>query len=211
MTVSTAQATAVPGTVGQVVGANLKRIREELDQTQRQFAVTLRMGGVPWKRFHLANIESGRRRDVQVKELALLAVALQVPARQLLSAAGGVELAKDTVVSDLWAVLEDPSETELPNAAMLNEASFGALFEGEHGVWDADERLAARLGVALDDVVDTAERLWGRTLTEERNARASTLPETTELDVRRARRGVITRELAAELEKQLPTKAKGRK
>ena len=75
-----------------------------------------------------------------------------------------------------------------------------AVLDGESG--EAEKKLAARLGITPRNVAVRAVKLWGRTLTAEREARLENrLGDTPDSSVRslRTTRGHITRELIAEL------------
>ena len=63
---------------------------------------------------------------------------------------------------------------------------------------EADRTLAKRLGRDPRDIVEAAEGLWGRSLTEERDRRVSELGDLPIRD-RQERQGHITRELSAAL------------
>lgn len=78
------------------------------------------------------------------------------------------------------------------------EAWFAAKVQGT----EADNTLANRLGVSPKAVVDIAQKLWGRTLTDERDAQLADLGDI-DINERQARRGHITRLLSQQVQAEI--------
>lgn len=65
-----------------IVGKNIKKIREQLDITQDQLAIRLQMAGWSVDRFMVSKIERGER-QVLDSEVVLIANALKVSINSL--------------------------------------------------------------------------------------------------------------------------------
>lgn len=186
--VSTDQSRAL----GAVVGENVRRLREAEGWTQQEAAGQLARLGLKFTRSQLASLESGRRADVETATLLLLAISFDVPVVELLAGSGRVRLSP-AVSADLdsarAALVGDPVRIRLDDPALAESyfLSIGA---------DADQRLADRLGLAVEAVMAAARKRWGRTLTEERDHR---LAKTGSEGDRRAARGHVTRDLSNQL------------
>lgn len=191
-------------TIGVVIGWNVKQIREGRGVTQREFAAWLRANGVPWSHAQLASIESGRRADIELSTTLLLCSVLGVSFDELLAGGSPDLRASEGVIAlsgeyaivgavDARAILDHVGDTRL---SVLEEHGVDPFWDP--APMDADERIAQRLGVPLHSVVDAARDLWGGTLTEERNKRVAGEADEAE-EVRRTRRGHITRQLGSEL------------
>lgn len=76
---------------------------------------------------------------------------------------------------------------------------------------EAERKMADQLDVAPFQIRDAAHRLWGRTLTDEREARLARRIENGDVSPRslQAHRGHVTRELEQEIEQALREKDNG--
>lgn len=182
--------------LGVVVGENLRRIREERRLTQHEAARMCQAVGLNWSRSRLAGFEGGGREGVDVGTLQLLAAALDVPPADLFAGDGRVRLSALGRQSraGLRRQLAGPDWRKLPPEDQPEVMRF------TKAAVEADGALADRLGVPTNAVVEIAAKLWGRSLTEERDRRVSALGEM-EPNERQAHRGHITRELAQEIER----------
>jgi transcriptional regulator with XRE-family HTH domain len=70
-------------TVPQIVGANVKRVRDEADITQAKVAEAMNRLGFDWKRITVTQVESAARR-LTLEELCCLAALFAVPVLELL-------------------------------------------------------------------------------------------------------------------------------
>lgn len=197
-----------PPTVGQVVGENMRRLRRDRRWTQDTAAHEFTAVGLYWKRTHIAALESGRRETVDVGTLVLLAAAFDVPVTELYRGEGDVLLTPRADADDYTVTATRAQLREWFSGAESNimiRGTRAALAAAEHSQHktrpipvEADRALAKRLGRDLRDVVEAAEGLWGRSLTEERDRRVSELGDLP-IGERQARQGHITRELSAAL------------
>jgi transcriptional regulator with XRE-family HTH domain len=187
--------------VGALVGENVRRLREDRGWTRAELATRLRAIGLRWTHHQVTAIELGRREGIELSELVLLLDVFEVPARALLCSPHPGVTTEVQLTPDAAMFCEDI-------VGMLGRARFRRVdvhLSIEAGdTWlglRADERLAERLGVGVGVVIAAAERLWGHSLTEERDRREADLGADT--GDRRARRGHITRELSAELAREI--------
>ena len=196
------ETTEIP-TVGQVVGRNLARLRVRRGRTQKEAAGDLRASGLAWTAATIASIESGRREGIEFGELVLLAHAYDVPVAEFFQGEGEVRLSGEATVelAALRRWLAGAGELVVTLSGLAAKRALG-LIPGETVSFQADAELAARLGLRPEDVSAAAEKLWGRTLHQERERRLAELGEMTPAQ-RRSRRGHITRRLARELEPYL--------
>lgn len=180
-------------TVGEVVGRNLRQLRQDRSQTQDDAGRFLRSKGLEWTRDHVASLESGRRENIEVSALLALSLAYRVPLTRWFEGEGNVSIGADT-----WLQLQELAQG-------LDGAAWTPIIVGERlerffasqGA-DADATVAERLEVPVADVLRLAAQLWNRTVTEEREAR---LGDASDLPMRsvQARRGHITRQLTNEI------------
>jgi len=200
----TTRETTAPPTVGQVVGRNLARLRERRGQTQKEAAEAIRRAGLAWTSANIASIESGRREGIEFSALALLAHAYDVPLTAFFEGDGEMRLSDEATVelAEFRRWLNDEASLAPTVSGEAARRLIGSL-PGEPISFQADAELAARLGLRPEQVYTAAEKLWGRTLHQERDRRLAELGEMTPAQ-RRTRRGHITRRLAKELEPYLP-------
>ena len=252
-----AQATPLSAFIGQ----RLRSCRETHGLRQDQLAFVARAWGLQdWTSATVAAIEIGRRR-LSIDELVLLpwiavrvdpASALRRPERsgalELSSfCAGGPDDQRVTVTDlvtltagGLQAVLSGQSSAAgLAGAALKSPRRRKKQATQVAAKLDAEVKVARKLGVPPERVVELSRRLWGQDLTAERDARVQLsigiggvvrladesrtrgrpdagrtrrLRERGVISMERmvqARRGHVTRALIAELQKAL--KGKGRK
>jgi transcriptional regulator with XRE-family HTH domain len=196
--------------VGHVVGGNLARLRQQHRLTQHEAARRCQAAGLNWTRVRIAAIERGDRDTVDVGTLLLLAAAFGVAPAEFFMGSGGVRLSTGAVQS-LAGVRRTLSCVPRPDLAaedrphrieVLPSGDPGEMTRMVMATIEADAALAERLGVPSGRVVDAAIGIWGRSLTEERDARVAALGDM-EPGERQAHRGHITRELAQEIERAI--------
>lgn len=205
------QRDAEPPTTGEVVGENLRRLRLARRWTQEAAAREI---GLPWKRTHVAALESGRRETVDVGTLLVLAATFEVPLTELVQGDGEVLLttradAEDYGLTATRAQLREwfsgARSTVMTSGAAASIAWVDHFHHKARPIPVAADRvLANRLGRRLFDVVEAAEGLWGRSLTEERDRRVAELGDLS-VGERQARQGHITRELSRALQQWIET------
>ncbi|TDT95341.1 helix-turn-helix protein [Streptomyces sp. 846.5] len=198
----------VPPTVGNVVGENLRRIRLALRLTQGKAADRLARAGLNWKRTQLSDLESGRRESLDVGSLFVLAAAFEVQMPALFEGDGDVLLTPRADFREYGATATRAqlrswvAEVEPDTVGTGTQTAKAAL---DHLRWHgrsipiaADQVVAEKLGVDVQRVVEAAEQIWHRGLTEQRDLLVAELGD---LDVgeRQAKQGHITRQLTGVL------------
>ncbi|MEV4183091.1 helix-turn-helix transcriptional regulator [Streptosporangium canum] len=190
--------------IGQVVGQNLLRLREHHQQTQSDvtreiFART----GQQWTRAQVSTLENGKREGIAFEELLVLAFTYDVPLAELFRSgtpiAGGDEetdfhVRAGGILTTMSAVRDALRGDKVKASAPRR--SRGALLPSSI---EADKAVAERLGLDTQAVANAAIKMWGRTLTEQRDAR---LGDTSSISPRtlQAKRGAMTRLLTAQIE-----------
>lgn len=194
-------------TLGQVVGVNVQRIREDRGLTQAEFARLLAGDGAPFTKATLASLESGRRRDVTLTELVFLAFSLNVLASDLVMApdddTSAYAAMSDGVTASLVTV-QDVLQGKERKATMVWDRPAGQKMFNERVRFareEADRAVARKLGISTADVTRIAKRRWQSTLTEERDRRVNErLGDTASPRKIQAVRGHVTRELTNDIE-----------
>jgi transcriptional regulator with XRE-family HTH domain len=195
--------------VGEVIGRNVKRLREERALTQHELAHLWQRRGLNWARSKLSALESGGRPTMSVGELVAIAAAFGVPLSELFQGPPSGRVA----LSPTGAEVAGPSLAAFFGGAATITTNIGseahkkemARLEAmpERRPAQADIELAQRLGVPARDVVLAAMQAFDSlTLTEERDRRVARMGSSTAPE-RQAHRGHVTRELAAIVEARL--------
>lgn len=210
----------------QVVGENVKRVRGERHMLQEEVASAARNAGLKWTGVTLTQIENGNR-SISAEELLLLAVILDEPLAELLHYPDAdVELSEtmllpssvlraivssETRVSELQVVDESLQWRPIPNLeweldervleGMWRAHLFPSLLtylrvrDGSRG--EAERKAGMQMSGTAAEMAAIALRLFGRSLTDERDVRAKeAVKEGKQL---RAVRGHITRALLEEM------------
>lgn len=210
--------------LAEVVGANCKRIRVEIGVTQDELARHARDVGLRWNAAKVGDFEAGRSAPtfatVLVVSLALQSAA-QIAADRgdrevstvtlvdLVSSGGWIELNGDlsfpadlvTAVcrGDPWRVSKSGPESEESLELYWQIWGQTALTPMERLLLRSgltEDRLARQLGVERARLADISHLLWQSTFSEERDRRAGP-------DANQQKKGRISREMRAELEKAL--------
>jgi transcriptional regulator with XRE-family HTH domain len=208
-------------TLYQVIGSNLRRLRATKDWSQDQLANVARQVGLDWSRSSVAAVEAGKK-TLDFTEVLLLAVAVDVGIKELLSGGGTVAIGgtSDLALRDIRSSL---ASAEPPHKALMNMRrrllrargiyvgrDVGIIMEKDQAetlVWiqrvskgEAEQKAARKLNVPVEVLSECALEIWGRSLTQERDRRISN--ERTEDPASRslqASRGHVTRQLLGEL------------
>jgi transcriptional regulator with XRE-family HTH domain len=177
-----------------VVGRNVRRIREELGGAQDDLAQALRASGWELSASTVIALERGER-TITIEEGLLLADVLNVALAELLVSdsehpfvrlgslypedSGHLterlrEAPRDE--STTWAEVQQRRRTmgfgtDTVHAESFARGSLGYRPDDE-ATREAERHAAERLGTSPDEIVRRSYARWGRTLTEERNARA---------------------------------------
>lgn len=212
--------------ISEVVGKNLRTWREEAELTQSEVARAAGELGFSWRQSTVAAIENGRR-EVSLGEF----LALPFIVNRLAPNAGGgrflhlagllqgggtdVALSPDTWLHDPTNNLQGlvrsgivgvedgiPAGAVRPRPGVLKE-----IPERVEGVLEAEGKAARSLAVSPMEIRAASHRVWGRSLTDEREARLKgRVDDDASPRSLQAHRGHVTRELLAELEEVLPEK-----
>lgn len=185
-----------PQTVGAVVGEALYRLRVARGQTQDDAARHLRSRGLSWTRDHIASLETRRNpRSVTVEELFLLSAAYAVPLASWFEGDGEVIVTGDVSVprSVLSAALSTKRAPSAKDALIVD-------FADVPDVDRTEQTVAHKLGVEAPDVQHAAQRLWGRTFSQERDRRVG---EGVSPGRARTLRAGMTKRMIREIEPQL--------
>jgi len=192
-------------TLAQVVGQNVRRLREQLGWSQEEAAIQLQAQGTTWTKALLASLESGRREGIELGGLLQLAWAFDVPLAEFFDGGDDIRI-NDHMLTDAGAVRMAVSGE--PFAAQLSEEAQDQMTTNQ--LMGADAALARRLAIDTDTVIATARELWGRTLTEQRDSELAEREIVNELSLP-IYRGHITKRLSKELEKALDNAESGGK
>jgi transcriptional regulator with XRE-family HTH domain len=204
--------------IATVLGINCKRLRTEAGITQDELAKAARRVGLRWTPSKVRDFEAGRSAPTFATVLALAAALDSVITTRMTAQATqtGVEIAVHVVpvrLVDLVRFNGDVTITEdfWPTGDRLADFCSGGTWEHTESVVDSvfesvfdwsqmlgltEERLAAGLGISTDRLGAEALRLWNTTFSAQRDRLAGP-------DANPQRKGRITRQLKAELEKVL--------
>lgn len=209
-----------PTPLRRVIASNMRRIRNERGLLQEDVAAAARWVGLRWNSVTVTQMESGKR-AIGLDEFLLLPLVLRCSVKDLLRADGEdlVELGYDTYLSpSLLADLASESgprldENRLPmvpflgkledkikraiDQAELEPTLLTYLRVREAARGEAERKAAQTLKISAVQITAYALRLWGQSLTEERDSQALKL-EAGEKETR-AVRGHITRNLLNEI------------
>ena len=73
----------MPDSIAYVIGRAVRRARRARDWSQEEAARQLRLAGLPWHRWQLTDLESGRRAEIGLSEALLLAETFDLPLADL--------------------------------------------------------------------------------------------------------------------------------
>jgi transcriptional regulator with XRE-family HTH domain len=210
-------------TIDAIVGSNVRRLRIARGWSQDEVARRAREEGLQWSRSSVAAVEATNK-TIDVSELVLLSLALDARIDELLAGDERVQLGDDTT-RRLWEVrrilasdgarkgIEPPKgeieimtrkemEARMPNLRGFMEdarqdlsARAASAASGE-----AEQKAARKFGIGAQQLSIFAFDLWGRSLTEERDARVNEADaQSGSAKSLQALRGHVTRHLLAEL------------
>ena len=186
-----------------IVGKKLREWREAAGLRQDDVARTAREFGHEWARDTVASIESGRR-EVRLDEL--LSLPLIVDAFPSSCSREYSRVAD--FLGPAAPLLERPTDesrevaTELAVAAVLPASESNQKYL--EAQCDAEQKAARQLNISPYDIVKLAHNLWGRSLTDERDARVMKKADA-DASARslQAHRGHVTRVLLTDLRAEI--------
>lgn len=205
-------------TFAQLLGDNVRRLREDIPVSQSGLSRALTDLGVRWAPSRVSQLEAGEV-AATMSTVILLAAALgrlrgyPVALAELLRTEDTVEVATGLfvpggVVNDILTgrgaeALYDERLAENPGDAALDDRPpdprFAGMSPAEIEAWlrcnRVDERAARALGLTRRELVRLAVRAWGRGFSAERDRRASAEGRVTQAEMT-----ALTRSLRSELE-----------
>jgi transcriptional regulator with XRE-family HTH domain len=203
-----------------LLAEQVKELRERHGRRQDDLARGARRCGLRWTRATVAALEAGRRRLSALETLLLPAVltyglginpaldaAAIIPERAAVRLPDGtlVEgrtlrgIIRGEVSTTPWAVPGTPEFRQVEAVRTRREART-RIFAQREAAGDAEQKAAAKLGRPPLQIAVAARKLWGRSLTDERDRRvAEQAPGEVSSRALQALRGHITRALLLEL------------
>lgn len=209
-----------PKTAAELIGQWVRQIRQAAGKRQDEIALAARVGyGLAWTRATIAAIETGKR-NLLAEEFALLFAALKTAGCKL-----DVDTERQRLLREVTEFRSNqrlreilaPGEERLKRVGSIwkriwpetwksahatNRPSFKQIREVENDAsGDAEQKAAAKLQVLPLAVAIAARRLWGKSLTQERDSRLlQEVSPNTDQKTLQALRGHVTRELLKQLE-----------
>ncbi len=211
--------------VERVLADRIRAFRQEHGWSQDALGAAMAREGFGWTRVKVDALENGRRR-VTIPELVGLAVVFDVPVGELLvTAEPWVQVAPSTAITNvaLLQVLQGTRPGELPHLEYRSPRTEVQLERLQRGLvreikelakewanrpqsekqafgWgDLDRRIRKRFGLEGPQHYFACLRLWGRSASDERDARAVERPNAKQW---------ISRDLIAEMAKHLDERRK---
>jgi transcriptional regulator with XRE-family HTH domain len=173
---------------GKVVGEAIKAHREARGWSQEAAARRMQEIGLGWKAYQLGDLESGRRQDITLSELILLAETFGVPLTELVKGAGSVQLgtserplgAAERPLRMVRRLLTGQSprnadllETaRLPHILRVGDPPYWQRLDqdGKNTLYSSTTReVGQRLDVDVDAVRVAAQELWGENIDPHRH------------------------------------------
>jgi hypothetical protein len=204
-------------TLEQAIGQQMRRLREGAAVRQETIASGAAMWALPWTQATVAAIELGQRGLMLGEFIMLPLVFLEVGIHR----ADGTPLQLEDFVPQ-YVEENMPNVPVVPGGLQMPLKIVRTLLRGGHpsakdlpqqrpaGPGVAERKMARKLGCSTTAVMNLAQELWQRTLSEERDARIGA--RAAQLDRRslQAVRGRVTRALVSEL-KQIITSRRRRR
>lgn len=218
-----------PRALREIIGENVRRLRDAAGRTQDDVARAARTLGLAWPQTKIAALERGDK-AVSLEEFFLLpallesAIGREVPYGELLQAADGDTVHLSTKASaaphDLaalfgartldpavdvdirvWKAVSDSLEALEARLRQLDlHLTARELLRAQEAAGVAEERAARKLGEIPAVFAAISLRLWGHGLTAERDKRVGdSLPPDAPAATVQAKRGRVTRELVDEV------------
>jgi helix-turn-helix protein len=217
-------------TLSQAIGGRIRDLREGSGLRQEDIASSARRKGLPWTRATVASIESGKRR-LSMEEMTLLPFVLlssccHLPGQQgkfiqisdLIPQQGWVSMTAQTnihaqVIRWVWhSQAESASQQDIDSPDEREFKQNIPVFMSERLMWsEAAEKAARKLKVSPLEIEKASDKLWSRSLAEERDLRISERMQGKDLRTIQALRGHVTRALLGELRSILKSKARPKK
>lgn len=194
-------------TLEQAIGQQMRRHREGRGVRQETVAAAARTWFLPWQQATVAALELGHR-GLSIGEFVMLPLVFRTAGIRRPTGAH-LELEDFVPLQD-----EDgfPNVPVVPGGVQVPLRAIRTLLRGGQppagvqppdqaapGPGEAERKAARALGCAPDSVLRAARRLWGRTLSEERDWRIGDRAKALDRRSLQAVRGRVTRTLVREL------------
>ena len=206
-----------PPHLREVIGASVKRLREEGGWSQDALASKMTALGFPWRQSTVTEVEAGRR-PLQSEELLALPIVFGWNLAELADHEGdwteigrrGLLVSKKLLAAILQSDIDSVAKGR--NDEVLTKQGLLAFDDDEADRWDdatlmarrdAERRIASVLGVEPVLLAEAALSLWGHGLSEERDLRARESDDDSP-----AAKGHVTRAMLDELDDYLSKKLK---
>jgi hypothetical protein len=188
-------------TFEELIGANMRRIREQAGRLQEDIAAAAKAHGLTWGRSSVANLEAGRGRLSGVETYLLpsilsLATGAKVRVAALFMSADDPLVELTPTLSLPAGLLASPRPGVVPPLADLPAPDLD--------IDEATMKAARVLRLTPGQVGQFADELWGRRLSEVRDERAAArTPAGADARSVAAIKGGVTRELITEIRAHL--------
>lgn len=182
------------------VAAHFRAARELRFVSQDGVAAGMRALGFPWTRSMVGNYENGIR-QVELPELLALLACASTSLAAAFDEIGEVEVSEEIHLRGdqiLDVILGARGLAADEDPRWKRSVSVAEQIERE-ATGDAERAAAKSLGVEPTTIVEASRRLWGRTLSRERDARMRERLPGASASSERAFRGHVTRTLLDEL------------
>ena len=203
-----------------LLAEQVKALREHHGRRQDDVARGARRCGLRWTRATVAALEAGRRRLSALETLLLPAVltyglgidpaldaaaiipetaSIQLPDGTFVDGGMLKEIIRGEKTTRPWAVSGTPEFRQV-EAVRRRRETWTRIFAQREAAGDAEQKAATKLGRPPLYIAVAARKLWGRSLTDERDRRvAEQAPADISSRALQALRGHITRALLLEL------------
>jgi transcriptional regulator with XRE-family HTH domain len=184
--------------IAELAGANTRRLRQGSGVTLSSFAAAVELYGLPWSTGRAVDFERGRAAPSLTTLLVVAAALSRVLGRdvtlaELLVSREPVQVT-DRLTMAGAALSAAMSGQPVKRSAALSGG--GTLRATAYAIHEADRRICKNLGVDFETGKAAMWKLWSKPFTAERDRRAGP-------DANAQRRGIVSRQLKAELLKAL--------
>lgn len=180
-----------------VVGKRVFELRTTKLLSQEDLTVKCERLGLSWTRSRMSEFERGKRGQLDIGELVVVALALSVPLRDLLASTGHVKLTKAGKPVDGRHILKFLDGEQGAEAVLEDALARMAIAEDPPDWLESD--VARRWNTDAAYVHSLAFSLFGKGLRAERDARMAKIGDSASLQNQTARKGHVTRALETEV------------
>ncbi len=188
----------VTTSLAKVLGANVRERRLAAGCTLDEFATTARLHGLPWSSGRVGTLESGGM-PASVETLYAVAAALGALIGRDVTLAELLATDERVRITDKLSVVGSALSAAVSGQPVKRTAPLsgeGTLSATVYAIREADQRMCKSLGVDVETGTAAMLKLWGKPFSAERDLRAGP-------DANAQRRGIVARQLKAELQRAL--------